>query len=158
MHPYNWKCEFSHFAYKIIGRKNVLGYFSVLIDWLRIREKVWSKVKKYKHRLWGVLTEASWVGRSAVGVVNMDCLRVCCSCCFQMKIVCGTLESLGYAVSTLLQLMSLYKGEQEIHIPTLLVSCAHKLCLLVPWNILCPVSWCQRTQNVLSSDVFWFHI
>ena len=41
---------------------------------------------------------------------------------FQMKIVCGTLESLGHAVATLLQLMSLYKGEQEIHIPTLLVS------------------------------------
>lgn len=39
----------------------------------------------------------------------------------QMKIVCGTLESLGYAVSTLLQLMSLYQGKDEITIPTLLV-------------------------------------
>ncbi|XP_076442258.1 uncharacterized protein LOC143281142 isoform X2 [Babylonia areolata] len=39
----------------------------------------------------------------------------------QMKIVCGTLESLGYAISTLLQLMSLYKDGDHIHIPTLLI-------------------------------------
>ncbi|KAK7502764.1 hypothetical protein BaRGS_00006014 [Batillaria attramentaria] len=39
----------------------------------------------------------------------------------QMKIVCGTAESLGYAIATLLQLMSLYKGEEEISIPTLLI-------------------------------------
>lgn len=39
----------------------------------------------------------------------------------QMKIVCGTLESLGHAIATLLQLMSLYKDEREIHIPTLLI-------------------------------------
>ena len=46
-----------------------------------------------------------------------------------MKIVCGTLESLGHAIATLLQLMSLYKGEQEIHIPTLLVSRESSCCL-----------------------------
>ena len=48
-----------------------------------------------------------------------------------MKIVCGTLESLGHAIATLLQLMSLYKGEQEIHIPTLLVSRESSCCLNV---------------------------
>ncbi|KAL8606628.1 hypothetical protein ACOMHN_025727 [Nucella lapillus] len=39
----------------------------------------------------------------------------------QMKIVCGTMEALGYAISTLLQLLSLYRDGPHIHIPTLLI-------------------------------------
>ncbi|XP_041351474.1 uncharacterized protein LOC121370371 [Gigantopelta aegis] len=39
----------------------------------------------------------------------------------QLKIVCGSVESLHYALSTLLQLLSLYQTEDSISVPTLLI-------------------------------------
>ncbi|XP_012944389.1 uncharacterized protein LOC101864485 [Aplysia californica] len=39
----------------------------------------------------------------------------------QIKILCGSLESLSYAVSTVLHLMTLYKEEESITVPSLLI-------------------------------------
>ena len=39
----------------------------------------------------------------------------------QLKIMCGSIESLQYALSTLLQLLVLYQMEEDISVPTLLV-------------------------------------
>uniref|UniRef100_A0A2C9LRB7 Uncharacterized protein n=1 Tax=Biomphalaria glabrata TaxID=6526 RepID=A0A2C9LRB7_BIOGL len=39
----------------------------------------------------------------------------------QIKLICGDLESLNNAISTVLQLLSLYKGENAVSIPTLLI-------------------------------------
>ena len=46
-------------------RKNILWHFFVLIDWWWIsktqqQQKIWSKIWKYGHRLFGVLTEVFW--------------------------------------------------------------------------------------------------
>ncbi|CAL1530401.1 unnamed protein product [Lymnaea stagnalis] len=39
----------------------------------------------------------------------------------QIKLICGDLESLNHAISTVLQLLSLYREEEAVNIPTLLI-------------------------------------
>ena len=45
---------------------------------------------------------------------------------YQMKIVCGDLDSLSSAICTIMQLLSLYKEKTSVVVPTLLVSGSHK--------------------------------
>ena len=59
----------------------------------------------------------------------------------QIKILCGSLESLSYAVSTVVHLMTLYKEEDSVIIPPLLVSTLSCICLCIHENLSIFIHW-----------------
>ena len=72
-----------------------------------------------------------------IGPSLMDVLCLC----LQLKIVCGGMDGLRYALCTVLQLLDLYQAEEGISIPTLLVRC--KQTNAVPMQLLCFNATCM---------------